>query len=120
MYDNLSSVVKRRRGTDITLNETFQQFAGYHCFKVHPCWPGAANEKGVVERPIDYIKGNFWAGRYFADFDDLDKQRLDWLKTRANVRVHRRTRQRPVDRFEEEKDRLLALPKEPFDVDLVL
>ena len=120
VYDNLSSVVKRRRGTDITLNETFQQFAGYHCFKVHPCWPGAANEKGVVERPIDYIKGNFWAGRYFADFDDLDQQRLEWLKTRANVRVHRRTRQRPVDRFKQEKDHLLALPKEPFDVDLVL
>jgi hypothetical protein len=25
-------VVKRRRGTDITLNETFQQFAGYHYY----------------------------------------------------------------------------------------
>ncbi len=71
VYDNLSSVVKRRRGTDITLNETFQHFAGYYCFRVHPCWPGAANQKGAVERPIDYVKQNFWAGRYFADFDDL-------------------------------------------------
>jgi transposase len=40
VYDNLSSVVKRRRGTDITLNETFQHFAGHYCFQVHPCWPG--------------------------------------------------------------------------------
>jgi transposase len=120
VYDNLSSVVKRRRGTDITLNETFQQFAGYHCFQVHPCWPGAANQKGAVERPIDYIKGNFWAGRYFADFDDLARQRWEWMNETANVRVHSTTRQRPVDRFEEEQAHLLPLPKDPFDTDWVL
>jgi len=120
VYDNLSSVVKRRRGTDITLNESFQQFAGYHCFQVHPCWPGAANQKGTVERPIDYIKRNFWAGRYFADFDDLDRQRWEWLNETANVRVHSTTRQRPVDRFKEERAHLLPLPKEPFDTDWVL
>jgi transposase len=120
VYDNLSSVVKRRRGTDITLNERFRQFAGYHCFQVHPCWPGAANQKGVVERPLDYIANNFWAGRYFADFDDLVSQGQKWLEETANVRVHSTTRQRPVDLFEEERDHLLALPAEPFDTDWVL
>lgn len=120
VYDNLSSVVKRRRGTDITLNETFQQFAGYHCFRVYPCWPNSPNQKGTVERPIDYIKGNFWAGRYFADFDDLDRQRWDWLNETANVRVHSVTHRRPVEHFEEERDALLPLPTEPFDTDRVL
>ena len=120
VYDNLSSVVKRRRGTDITLNETFQHFAGYYCFRVHPCWPGAANQKGVVERPIDYVTGNFWAGRYFADFDDLDRQRWLWLNETANVRLHSITRQRPLDRFQEERAHLLPLPAEPFDTDRVL
>ena len=120
VYDNLSSVVKRRRGTDITLNETFQHFAGYYCFRVHPCWPGAANQKGAVERPIDYVKQNFWAGRYFADFDDLVRQCQVWLNETANVRVHSITRQRPVDRFEQERSHLLPLPTEPFDTDWVL
>lgn len=120
VYDNLSSVVKRRRGTDITLNEAFQHFAGYYCFQVHPCWPGAPNQKGAVERPMDYITGNFWAGRYFADFDDLDRQRWDWLNGKANVRLHSITRQRPIDRFEEERSHLLALPAEPFDTEWVL
>jgi hypothetical protein len=113
-------VVKRRRGTDITLNETFQHFAGYYCFQVHPCWPGAAHQKGAVERPIDYVKQNFWAGRYFADFDDLVHQGQDWLNETANVRVHSITRQRPVDRFEQERPHLLPLPAEPFDTDWVL
>jgi transposase len=92
VYDNLSSVVKRRRGTDITLNETFQQFAGYYCFQVHPCWPGAPNQKGVVERPIDYIANNFWAGRHFADFTDLVSQGRTWMDKTANVRIHSTTR----------------------------
>jgi hypothetical protein len=120
VYDNLSSVVKRRRGTDITLNETFQQFAGYHCFEVHACWPGAANQKGTVERPIGYIANNFWAGRYFADFDDLVGQGQRWMEGTANVRVHSTTRRRPVEHFEEERGHLLALPAEPFDTDRVL
>jgi transposase len=120
VYDNLSSVVKRRRGTDITLNETFQQFAGYYYFKVHPCWPGAAHQKGAVERPIDYIANNFWAGRYFVDFEDLVSQGRVWLEETANVRVHSTTRQQPVDLFEEERGHLLALPAEPFDTDWVL
>jgi transposase len=120
VYDNLSSVVKRRRGTDITLNETFQQFAGYYCFQVHACWPNSPNQKGAVERPIDYIKGNFWAGRYFADFNDLNRQRWEWLNETANARVHSVTHRRPVEHFEEERDALLPLPPEPFDTDRVL
>ena len=120
VYDNLSSVVKRRRGTDITLNETFQQFSGYYRFNVHACWPYAPHQKGAVERPVDYVKGNFWAGRYFADFDDLTQQGQSWLTGIANVRIHGTLRQRPVDRFQEEQAHLMPLPKERFDTDWVL
>jgi transposase len=120
VYDNLSSVVKRRRGTDITLNQTFQHFAGHYCFQVHPCWPGEPNEKGAVERPVDYVKGNFWAGRVFADYRDLERQGRHWLDRIANVRLHAITRQRPVDRFQAEKEALLPLPSQPFDTDWVL
>jgi len=120
VYDNLSSVVKRRRGTDITLNETFQHFAGHFCFQVHPCWPGQPHEKGAVERPVDYVKGNFWAGRVFADYPNLQCQGRHWQDHTANVRVHSITRQRPVDRFLDEKDALLPLPPLPFDADWVL
>jgi transposase len=120
VYDNLSSVVKLRRGTDITLNETFQHFAGYYSFRVHPHWPGAANQKGVVERPMDYVVRNFWAGRSFVDFDDLQRQGWKWLTETANQRVHATTRQLPQTRFTEERDALLPLPVDPFDTDWVL
>lgn len=120
VYDNLSSVVKRRRGTDITLNETFQHFAGHYCFRVHPCWPAAPNQKGVVERPMDYVVGNFWQGRHFVDFDDLQSQGKHWLHEIANQRLHATLRQQPSVRFEQERSHLLPLPAEPFDTDWVL
>lgn len=120
VYDNLTSVVKRRRGKEVSFNETFTQFAGYYLFCPHPCWPGAPNQKGAVERPIDYIKGNFWAGRYFADFTDLTQQSWRWLQDTANARVHRTTRHVPQQMFETERPQLIALPAEPFDTSWVL
>lgn len=121
VYDNLTSVVKQRRGKAVSFNETFLQFAGYYTFWPHACWPDAPNQKGVVERPMDYIKGNFCPGRYFADFDDLVAQGWTWLQETANVRRHRTTRREPRDMFEtQERLHLLPLPPEPFDTDWVL
>jgi transposase len=119
VYDNLTSVVKQRRGQEVSFNETFAQFAGYYLFRPHPCWPAAPNQKGAVERPIDYIKGNFWAGRYFADFTDLTEQGC-WLQETANARLHRTTQQVPQQLFERERPHLIALPVEPFDASWVL
>jgi transposase len=120
VYDNLTSVVKQRRGKEVTFNETFVGFSGYYAFRAHPCWPGAPNQKGVVERPIDYIKGNFWSGRHFADFDDLVRQGQQWLQKRANARRHRTTRQVPLEHFAAERPHLLPLPAEDYDTAWVL
>ena len=120
VYDNMTSVVKQRKGKAVTFNETFSHFAGYYAFRPHPCWPGAPNQKGAVERPIDYIKGNFWSGRHFVDFDDLGEQGHWWLHHKANARVHRTTRQVPQKQFEVEREQLLPLPIEAYDTDWVL
>lgn len=120
VYDNMTSVVKQRRGKAVTFNDTFWQFAGYYNFKPHACWPAAPNQKGIVERPIDYIKTNFWAGRDFTDFDDLVHQGREWLEQTANARLHRTTRQIPRRHFEAEQPQLLPLPQEPWDTDWVL
>ena len=120
VYDNMSSVVTKRRGRAVTFNETFRHFAGYYTFEPHACWPAAPHQKGVVERPIDYIKVNFCAGRHFVDYDDLVQQGWQWLQQTANVRVHRTTRRRPCELLEVERPDLITLPAEPFDTDWVL
>ena len=38
----------------------------------------------------------------------------------ANVRLHATTQERPVDRFQKERDRLRPLPAIPYDTDEIL
>ena len=66
------------------------------------------------------MKGNFAAGRVFADYRDLQRQGQDWQEHTANVRIHSITRQRPVDRLLAEKGALTPLPPMPFDTDWAL
>lgn len=119
VYDNLTSVVLTRRGAEVKFNDSFLAFAGHYCFAAKACWPYRPNEKGVVERPIDYLKRNFWAGRTFRDFDDLVAQSHMWL-ARANQRVHGTLKERPCDRFASERSSLTSLPTTSLNTDWVL
>ena len=62
-----------------------------------------------MERPIRYIRENFFYGRSFANDDDLNEQAVRWLEGTANVRRHATTGERPIDRFERD-ERAVLLP----------
>jgi transposase len=115
-YDNLKTVVQRRCGRQVAFDPIFLGFAGTYCFAPHACWPGEPHEKGLVERPIGYLKKNFWAGRRFRDFTDLQAQGRTWLE-QANRRLHATLRERPLDRWAQERSHLLPLPPVPYDTD---
>ncbi len=72
--------------------------------------------KGVVERLQGYFETNFEPGRRFANHLDFQAQ-LDLWFTKANARVHRTLRCRPVDRLTEEHAVMRALPETAPDVD---
>jgi transposase len=69
-------------------------------FGFHPeaCAPRAANQKGSVESLVKFVKGNFLAGRAFADDADLARQSAEWLGA-ANARPSRATDVAPLDRL---------------------
>jgi len=94
-------------------------FAGTYHFAPYACWPAMPHVKGLVERPVDYVKGNFWAGRAFDDFAEIGPVGWDWLG-RANQRIHGTTHRRPIDMFAEERTHLVPLPAVPYDTDVVL
>lgn len=119
IYDNLTSVVITRQGTEVTFNESFLALAGHYCFEPKACWPYRPNEKGVVERPIDYLKRNFWAGRTFHNFDDVVTQGRVWLE-HANQRLHGTLKERPCDRFAYERTSLTSLPTQSLNTDWIL
>jgi transposase len=118
LYDNLKAVVLWRSGTDIRFNPRFMEFSGVFGFEPVPCNVARGNEKGKVENGIYFLRVNFLAGRE-PRWPDINLDVQTWMREVANVRIHRTTRERPVDRWEREKPYLLAPPERPYDASII-
>ena len=118
LFDQMRSVVlsdERAGGGDLALNAEFLRFAAHWGFTVRSCRPYRAQTKGKVERPIRYLRENFFYGRTFINDADLNDQATRWLEDTANVRRHGTIRERPADRFErDERGALSPLAGRPY------
>jgi len=93
--------------------DAFAAFCGQLRVDWHFCEPGDPQAKGVVERLQGYIETSFKPGRAFANHHDFQDQLDRWFDERANRRLHRTLRRRPVDLLAEERETLRALPGPP-------
>jgi hypothetical protein len=80
------------------------------------CEPADPQAKGCVERLQGYLETNFEPGRRFANHLDFQLQLDDWF-IKANARTHKTLRARPIDRLEEERAVMRALPDRAPDCD---
>jgi transposase len=94
----------------------FAAFCGQLRVDWHFCEPRDPQAKGVVERLQDFIERSFEPGRCFANELDFQLQLDVWFDDRANARMHKTLRARPIDRLIEERQVMSALPAPP-DVD---
>lgn len=121
LYDNLKSVVLERMGDRIRFHPRLLDLAGHYHFAPKPCAPYRGNEKGKVERTIQYLRHSFFAARRFSSVEDLNAQLAEWI---ARVAHRRRVPMDPARcvieaALEEERGRLLPLPEHSFECDLV-
>jgi hypothetical protein len=93
--------------------ETFEKRFGFR-FLAHEL--GHPDRKGKVERPFSYIEGNFLVGRFFKDDADLNRQALQWINEKANVRRLRELGASPHELFAAERPHLCPLPLHIPDV----
>ena len=83
-------------------------------------YPARGNEKGKVERQIQYLRHAFFAARPFRDLDDLHAQFSRWRDDVAHQRRHPEHLDRSVATVLAEEQRgLLPLPAHPFETTLV-
>lgn len=115
LYDNMRVVVDRWEDGVPVYNRRFLAFATHYGYRPWACKPYRSQTKGKVERPFRYIEKNLLNGRTFTDLEHLNSITAKWLDEVADQRVHRETKQRPRERFEEERAQLLALPGKPYD-----
>src|SRR5215469_1591346 len=112
-YDNLATAVAEHDGRLVRFLPRFLGFAREYGFFPHACNPAAGWEKGKIERAIGYLRQNFWPLREFAGLYDVNRQVRQWLAEVANQRLHRETRERPLDRFQAQALRPLSII--PYD-----
>lgn len=100
LFDQMRAVIvqdQRSSSGRLIENIEFLRFAAHWGFKTRACRPYRAQTKGKVERPIRYLRENFFYGRHFLNDQDLEAQLAGWLDTKANVRVHGTTDKIPAE-----------------------
>jgi hypothetical protein len=113
-------VVTSYDGDQPIYNTRFLAFATHYGFQPWACRPRRPETKGKGERPFWYLETNLLNGRTFTSLEHLNETAIRWLAETAAVRLHRETKRRPIDLFEEEKPHLLALPTRAYDPARVL
>ena len=117
LFDQMKGVIlddKRDEGGPLLENPEFLRFAHHWGFKIRACRPYRAKTKGKVERPVSYVRSNFFYGRTFISDTDINDQAEHWYRHVANVRIHGTLKERPIDRFDRERELLHPLAPRPY------
>jgi len=95
----------------------FAAFCGRLAVGWHFCARADPQAKGGVERLQDFMERSFEPGRVFANELDYQLQLDTWFDERANARVHKTLKARPIDRLRDERQVMAPLPQVGPDSD---
>jgi transposase len=113
--DNMKAVVTNADAVNPQLSKGWLDYAQHVGFGTDPTRVRSPQDKPRVERAVQYVRGNFWAGESFLDLADAQARVQAWCRDRAGMRVHGTTARRPVEMFTDlEAGCLLPVP-EPYD-----
>ena len=114
--DNLKPVVTDADPVNPRLSAGWLDYAQHVGFGTDPARVRSPKDKPKVERAVQYVRGNFWAGEQFTSLEEAQERVVVWCAERAGMRLHGTLHARPAEVFDEhEADVLLPVP-EPYDV----
>jgi transposase len=113
--DNMKAVVTNAGAVNLQLSVGWLDYAQHVGFGTDPARVRSPQDKPRVERAVQYVRGNFWAGETFVDLADAQTRAEAWRRGRAGMRVYGTTARRPTEMFNElEAPCLLEVPP-PYD-----
>lgn len=117
IIDNMKAAVVKADRYDPIFNRIFLEYSEHRGFIIDAAPVRNPTAKPTVERQVPYVRENFFAGEVFTNRDHAQKEAEKWCRDTAGLRIHGTTRKRPLIAFEEEeKQHLLPLSAERFDV----
>jgi len=114
LFDNMSTVVDRNNSTykNVSLNKVFKAFCEDAGFEPILCRPYRAQTKGKIETVAKLMDRLKVYNEEFETFEDLDKI-IKEFNNDINNEISQGTNEKPIFRFEKEKEYLRPLP--PID-----
>jgi transposase len=117
VIDNLKAAIIRACWDNPLVQQSYRECAEHYEFLISPCRPGTPEHKGKVEQGgVHYVKRNFLAGREPTSIIQANRDVRRWLNTTAGSRIHGTTKERPLERFDIERNVLQPLPRTPYDL----
>jgi len=86
--DNLKAIVVKADPDSPRLNAAFQEYAQARGFVIDPARVRHPQDKGRVERTVQYVQTSFFAGESFATLAQAQEAAERWCLTTAGQRVH--------------------------------
>ncbi len=109
MIDNTHVIIAHGTGKDAVPAPEMAAFAERFDTQFIAHEVGDANRSARVEGPFYFIERNFYPGRTFKDFDDLNRQFRKWCEDKLH-RFIRTIQARPIELFQTEQFHLKPLP----------
>ncbi len=115
--DNASAIVADADAASPRFTAGWLDYAQAKGFATDAARVRSPKDKPKVERAVQYVRGNFFAGEHFAGLADGQARAEVWCQQVAGTRIHGTIQARPAEVFaEHEAGALLALPAAAYDV----
>ena len=114
--DNLKAVVTDADAVNPRLSTGWLDYAQHVGFATDPARVRTPQDKPRVERAVQYVRGNFWAGETFTDLAQAQERVTVWCADRAGMRIHGTTAARPAEMFNQVEASCLLPVSAPYDV----
>jgi len=113
-YDNMRTVVKSFIGTEKTITDSMMNLSNYYQFNIRLCEPRKGNEKGHVERSVEFIRRKTFSSQYaFTCLEEAEVQLVQTLQ-KINNRNHHEHKEKHYELMKKEK--IVSKPAiTPFD-----
>ncbi len=116
--DNLKPVVTAAEPVNPRFSTGWLDYAAHAGFATDAARVRTPTDKPRVERVVQYVRGNFFAGETFADLEDAQARAVFWCQEKAGMRVHGTTQARPAEVFAAEEAPVLLPAPADYDVPL--
>jgi transposase len=115
--DNASAIVADADPVNPKFTAGWLDYAQARGFATDPARVRSPKDKPRVERNVQYVRGNFWAGEDFAGLPDAQARAGAWCRDTAGMRIHGTTFARPAEVFAaSEAHLLLPAPGGRYDM----